>query len=157
MTKSGVLNAIGAILQNATITSSRGSGNNEYAVTIEDGKLIFSKGGVDGATIDFVYYSNAASKLELTNGSDSIYLANGIASIYGSSNTFVGRDDYPTYIQGHPLWVQHEDNVGRMQTYDVNYLWWSDNGPITELEWDWDPDTGCMNYFSIEGRCSCFY
>lgn len=157
MTKTGVLTAIGAELQNAIITSSRGTGNNKYAVKIEDGKLTFSKGDVDGATINFEYYTNAASQLKLDNGSDSVWIASGMAHISGESLTSIGREDSETYLEGHPLWVQHEDNVGRLGTYDVNYLWYDNNGPITELDWDWDPDTGCINYFSIEGRCSCFY
>ena len=31
------------------------------------------------------------------------------------------------------------------------------NGPITDLDWGWDYNTGCMNYFNITGRIGCFY
>lgn len=33
----------------------------------------------------------------------------------------------------------------------------SSNGPIADLYWDWDYDTGYMNYFEITGRTGCFY
>ena len=51
------------------------------------------------------------------------------------------------------------DLSGRVTINDNEVNGWmsSYNGPITDLDWGWDYDTGCMNYFDITGRTSCFY
>lgn len=161
MTKVGILRAIGATLENATLTSSNAS---DYELKIDEGSIEFYKNDVEGAWISFAPYSSTRNKLSIyaddyigiwTANTDNTVIVNnimGLAQISGVNTTYVGISGSETDIDGE-IWLQNP-HFNSMQQLD--YLYWNDNGPITDLDWDWDYNTGCMNYFSIEGRTSCY-
>lgn len=159
----GYLTATGAILENATIVSEKTTG---YGVKINNGVITFTKNGVEGASIEYKRYNSGTDYLDITgpriirlqtNGNTGLFVNDviGIASISGSSNTFVGDSNGGTYIEGNTIWIQNP-NDGTLQS--LGYKPYSDgDAPINDLAWDWDYDTGYMNHFDITGRHSCYY
>lgn len=140
MTKAGILTAIGAILQNATITSNRGTGNNRYSVKIEDGTLTFSKNDTSTATIEYETVGTK-SQLVLHSEFDTRIESDAWANIYGYNAVSIGTHSGEIYLDGE-VWV--DTNPSPSATSYVR-LTWIDEGPIQDFDWSYDYDTGCVN------------
>lgn len=141
MTKAGVITAVGAILENAQITSWRGTGNNKYSITIEDGEITFSKGDVAQASINYRAYGNQS---HLDIGSDSFLTlnsSNGHVSIFGQEAVDLDTRD-ELRLKGN-IWIDPSPS----STYRYQLLAYisGNAAPIQDFDWDYDYDTGCIN------------
>lgn len=141
MTKAGVITAVGAILENAQITSWRGTGNNKYSITIENGEITFSKGDVAQASINYRAYGNQS---HLDIGSDSFLTlnsSNGHVSIFGQEAVDLDTRD-ELRLKGN-IWIDPSPS----STYRYQLLAYisGNAAPIQDFDWDYDYDTGCIN------------
>lgn len=141
MTKAGVIKAVGATLENAQITSWRGTGSNKYSITIEDGKITFSKGDVAQASINYRAYGNQ-SHLDIDSDSFlTLKSSNGYVSIFGQEAVDLDTRD-ELRLKGN-IWIDPSPS----STYRYQLLSYvSDStAPIQDFDWDFDYDTGCIN------------
>lgn len=142
MTTSGLLTAIGATLQNATISSTRGTGNNRYSVVIEDGSLTFQKNDSDTASIEYKALSSG-SALTMSSTYDVQLNSEQWATVYGKSAVQIGTNGGDIYLDGE-VWINTDPRPGTTSYQNINYLN-AYNGVIQDFDWDYDSNTGCID------------
>lgn len=142
MTTSGLLTAIGATLQNATISSTRGTGNNRYSVVIEDGSLIFQKNDSDTASIEYKALSSG-SALIMSSTYDAQINSEQWATVYGKSAVQIGTNGGDIYLDGE-VWINTDPRPGTTSYQSINYAN-AYNGVIQDFDWDYDSNTGCID------------
>lgn len=136
MTTAGVLRAVGAVLENAQLTSWRGTGTNRFTINIQDGKIVFGKGSADTASIQYSTSSGRSNlSIECTNAID-ITSSQGYMGIYA---------DDDIYIDGETVWINVEHSAGHTRYVSLTYVEGTNEAPILDFSWDYDPDTGCIN------------
>lgn len=136
MTKTGIITAVGAILENAQLTSWRGTGANRFSINIQDGQIVFGKGSADTASIQYSTSSGRSNlSIECTNAID-ITSSQGYMGIYA---------DDDIYIDGETVWINTEHSGGHTHYVSLAFLQGTSEAPILDFSWDYDWDTGCIN------------
>ena len=144
MTKAGVLTAIGAQLENATIYSYRGTGANKYSITIENGEITFSKQDTAKASINY-HASGNRSFLDIESDTMvNITSSNGIVSLYGNQSVDIQSGD-EIFLTG-DVYIDTNPSPSATTYQQITYLpYTSGSAPLQDFSWDYDYDTGCVN------------
>lgn len=144
MTKAGVLTAVGAQLENATIYSYRGTGANKYSITIENGEITFSKQDTAKASINYRASGNRSILDIESDTMVNITSSNGIVSLYGNQTVDIQSDD-EIFLTGN-VYIDTDSSPSGTSYQSVTYLpYTSGSAPLQDFSWDYDYDTGCVN------------